>query len=399
MGEGIEAEPNDDVTDATEASVPSQIQGLIDRPDDRDVYRIVAKDQPRSMSIAFEPVQGVTQILRIFDSDRLADSLASLQFSGTQGEQGGIPAFRLEAGMTAYIVVTTMGGFDRKAPYRLALNELVDLADSVEVEPNDRMPIPMAVPGTLRGGFYAAEDVDRITLGAVVPPAPSIEIPSSIIDAGSPPATDDAGVPDGGVPYEFRAKPTSPPPLVFKVEALREGDVIGVTFNLPSGEHTMVLDPSKRDTSFCVPAFISGDAEVVIRPVQMSSAGGLAYALEAKLLEGPNVESEPNDDVVDADELVSRRTGFFDAGAADVYGVRVEGDVSHVVLTLTDAPALEMMELVDEEEALIATASQGRIEVDLPAGMYFVRLRGRPECLPYNLAVQRKPNNAATGEK
>ncbi|MEZ4462309.1 MAG: hypothetical protein R3E66_21810 [bacterium] len=379
--------------------MPSQIQGLTDRPDDRDVYRILAADHPRTVSVAFEPVQGVTQILRMFDSERLADPLASLQFSGTQGEQGGIPAYRVEAGATAFIVVTTTGGFDRKAPYRLALGEVVDLADSVEVEPNDRMPIPMAVPGTLRGGFYAAEDVDRITLGVVVPPAPAAETPPRTADAGTVQPHEDAGLPDGGVPYTFRSKPIAAPPLLLKVEAMRDEDVIGVTLNLPSGERTMVLDASKRDATLCVPAFVPGDAEVVLRPVQMSSAGGLAYAINATLLQGPQIENEPNDELADADELASSRTGFFDDGSADIYGVRVQDPLAHVVITLKDAPSLEGMELVDEAGALVATASVGRIEVDLPAGMYFVSLRGRPECLPYTLSVQRKPSDAANGER
>ncbi len=401
MNANVEAEPNDDPEIAIPLAVPSEIQGLIDRPDDRDVFVLPASDLAQVIRIDYEPVHGVTQVLRIFDSERFDTPLAAMQFGGAQGERGGVPAWEKAANQPLFVVITTTGGFDRRSPYLLRTSLQTELEQNVEVEPNDRMARPLLVPGELQGTFYAAEDIDRFTLGVLVPDLPLIPqvdagglpiviVPTSI-DAGSP----DAGVDAGEPAYEFAAKARKWATMVLKVDALQEGDVIGLTLNTAAGERTWVLDASTRSVEVCEDEFHPGETEVSIRPVQLGPADRKTfdYRMQATIIEGADLEIEPNDSFDQADRIETTARGFFGKDDVDVFGFLLDGtpmQTHKVMISSVNTGVGATIELVDSTDALIARADlAGKLEIDLPAGVYFIRARGTASCIPYELRLTR----------
>lgn len=383
LGDGLEAEPNDSAVAAQTLEIPSRIQGLIDRPDDRDVF-VLKSDVDRFIRFAYEPVQGVTQVVRMFDSDRLVDALTSMQFGGARGERGGIPAIKLTANQPLWLVVTTTGGFDRRVPYTIDVSEHTELSKIVEFEPNDRLPRSVDVPGQVQGGFYAPEDIDRFMLGQAAEPTlvPQVGADTGVRLGHQPDATADSDA--GG--YAFATKVRKDSPLRVHVEKLREGDVVGVTINDGDGERTQVLDASRPEIDICQNTYRPGEVELVLRPVQLVDKMGLSYNFSMELLSGDDLEIEPNDSIADADELASERRGLFKERDTDVYGFRVPLGLGpkHVVIELQDASPSAVMSLVDETGAIIAKSDTSkRIEVDLPTGTYFVQLSGDGSCTPY----------------
>ncbi len=396
MNANVEFEPNDNPEIAIPLTVPSEIQGLIDRPDDRDVFVIAASEAPQVIRIDYEPVPGVTQVLRIFDSDRFDTSLAAMQFGGAQGERGGVPAWEKAAHQLLFVVITTSGGFDRRTPYLLRTSLQTELDKDVEVEPNDRMARPLAVPGQLLGTFYAPEDIDRFTLGVLVPEV--LEVPDGVVTPPNKHLALDAGhlaVDAGLPPFEFAAKLRKWAMMVLKVEALQDGDVIGVSLNSPGGERTWVLDASTRIVEVCEAEFRPGEMDVSIRPVQLGPADRKTfdYRIETQVLDGAELEIEPNNSIEQADQIKTVRGGFFGKDDVDVFGFQLvaqpEG-TQKVAIDLVNAGPGATIELVDSTNALIAQSDRARkLEVELPDGVYFIRAQGPESCTPYEIQLTR----------
>lgn len=412
IGQGLEAEPNDDPLNAGVVLVPGDIQGLIDRPDDRDVFRLPASDRVRQLRIEFEPVQGITQVFRVFDGVRFETPLLAMQFGGAAGERGVVPAFQVEAGAEPYFVVTTTGGFDRRAPYLLRLSELEDVSASVEVEPNDTQPRPIAVPGVLQGSFFAAEDVDRFVLGALVDP---VQPGSGTLDAGRAPSVvhsgsdpgqdaggkdagwDGAVANDGADVYSFASKVRNGAPLNVRVELLRPENVVGLSINNAAGVRNAVLDAKTPVFEFCEPTYRPAEVELTVRPVQLVASGkGFDYRVDSSLASGPDFELEPNDAIQNADELVASRTGTTARdGDVDVYGFRVTPDTgggSRSVTLKVDGTQPVALELVDQFDALVSSVETRvgpEIDVELPAGVYFLKVKGSvASCQPYKVLAR-----------
>ncbi len=400
MNANVEAEPNDNPEIAIALTVPSEIQGLIDRPDDRDVFVLPASDVAQVIRIDYEPVHGVTQVLRIFDSERFDTPLAAMQFGGAQGERGGVPAWEKAANQPLFIVITTTGGFDRRSPYLLRTSLQTELEQNVEVEPNDRMARPLLVPGDLQGTFYAAEDIDRFTLGVLVTDPQIAAADAGVLPTKTViPTPVDMGLPDMGVdagepPFEFATKLRKWATMVLKVDALQEGDVIGLTMNTAAGERTWVLDASTRSVEVCDAEFHPGETEISIRPVQLGPAERKTfdYGMHATIVEGADLEVEPNDSFAQADRIETTARGFFGKDDVDVFGFRIDGtmETQKVTITAMNAGVGATVELVDSTDALITRAdSAGKLEIDLPAGVYFIRVRGTASCVPYEIRLAR----------
>lgn len=420
LGDGLEAEPNDDVSVAQDVRLPGDLQGLVDRPDDRDVLKLPSAESLRRLRLEYEPVQGIAQVFRVFDSERFEVPLVAMQFGGMAGERGQVPAFEVEPGVNLFFVVTTTGGFDRRAPYLLRLAELEDVSAAVEVEPNDVKPRPIEVPGDVQGSFYAAEDLDRFVLGAMADPL-AAQGPGAVgNDAGlqdaaqrpvSPVPRDaaaldlgwaDAGVADvgtsdaGEVPYDFVQKRPNGAPLNVRVESLRTENTLGVSVNTPAGVQNAVLDARTPSVEFCEAAYRPGEVEVSVRPVQLVATGkGFDYRVQSTLMTGEDFEVEPNDALANADQLVRRRRGTIArAGDADVFGFRVVTESQEAIRKVrlkVEGPHPLSAELVDLADGLISaveTRMGPEIEVDLPAGVYFLKVRGTvASCQPYDVVV------------
>jgi hypothetical protein len=399
MNANVEAEPNDNPDIAIALTVPSEIQGLIDRPDDRDVFVLPASDVAQVIRIDYEPVHGVTQVLRIFDSARFDIPVAAMQFGGAQGERGGVPAWEKAANQPLFVVITTTGGFDRRSPYLLRTSLQTELEQNVEVEPNDRMARPLLVPGELHGTFYAAEDIDRFTLGVLVPePQIAIADAGGIPSKSTAPTPVDLGMPDAGgdadeSPFEFATKLRKWATMVLKVDALQEGDVIGITLNTALGERTWVLDASTRSVEVCEAEFHPGETEVSIRPVQLGAAERKTfdYRMHATIIEGADLEVEPNNTFAQADRIDTTARGFFGKDDVDVFGFQIDRSslgMKKVMITVANAGVGATVELLDSADALIARADLGgKLEIELPAGVYFIRMHGAASCIPYEVRL------------
>lgn len=371
----LEREPNDSAETALGLQLTDEIQGMFERPNDRDVY-VIAADTSSVIRIDYKPAPNIPQTLRLYDDPKLSTPLSTLHIN-EGAKPVVVPAFAVPGGGSLYLVLSSTSGFDRQAYYTLKTTRLGEIAPDVEVEPNDR--VPQVLQGTtMRGAFYSSEDTDRF-----VPKEEPV-----VVGEGQAP------------PVEQTGKRRWKRSLQIAVSPVHENVSLGVSLMLAGGE-TRLDTAEKKGAQGCGILYSPGDLEIVVRPIEIRAPGEMFdYQLSlSHPSDDPLFEIEPNNTLEEADSLVSHRTGFMeDAEARDVFEFAVVEALERIEIVAGGKGLNLRLSLEDDSGGLIAEsdlpgAALEKIEVELPAGRYFVTVKsageGAPLCELYRVSLSR----------
>ena len=341
---GLEAEPNDRRENANELKIGDQIQGMFDRSDDRDFFRIPSSEAERYFQIELTPASNLTQKFRVYGGDSTT-KLVEL----TLGQDPlTIPAFKQAAGEELWLKLKTESGFDIKSMYTLSLVELREVASDVELEPNDVEPQIFEIPAEVRGKLFHADDIDRLGFGR--PPEDVIK-----------PSTEQ------GERQRWDA--------ISNVEVRSVSDSkLEVSVLISKGTAEFGSDPDNKTWHACGLSFRPGELEISIKAKEYMPSSDLDYLVKVSdLTQMDGFEWEPNNSLEEAEEMFGTRRGVVESvQAVDFYRFDVTEEVETLNLSL--APTEVEFELLDTTGARVAAGSQGKIQVDLPKGRYFVRI-------------------------
>lgn len=369
----LEREPNDSIETALPLQLSDEIQGMFERPNDRDIYVIETEDLA-TLRIDYKPAPNVPQVLWLYDDPKLVTPLSSMEIS-EGAKPVVVPAFAVGSRIPLYLVVSSTSGFDRQAYYTLKTTALGEIAPDIEVEPNDR--IPQVLQGTtLRGAFHSSEDTDRFV--------PAKEEPVVVPEGENPPG-------------KLRWKRS----LQIQVSPLNENVTLGVSLML-AGVETRLSSEEKKGALGCGILYSSGDLEVVVRPVELRAPGEM-FDYQISLShpsDDPFFEIEPNNTREEADTLETHRTGYMEEVVArDLFLFEVKERLEKVQITAGGKGLNLKLTLEDEHGGLVATsnlegAALEKIDVELPAGRYFATVEfagdGVPPCELYRISLSRK---------
>ena len=390
---GLEAEPNDDAQVATEFSVPGEIEGYFDRPDDRDVYRL-AGETGAPFEFELPPVRGVRQIARFFDSPDLREPILTVQVGEDVPQR--IPNVALRADRPTYLVLSPLGGANRERAYRLRATPHPPVADGVlEVEPNDARPTPLefaADGGELRvhGYIHGADDKDSF---ALAPPTAS--------PAGAQP-TVEAQVPAALASYAAKARPRTP--IGATLTWTEPQSTFGLHWTTAAGDEVEFRREGPDPTVVaCGLTLDDGTATLQVRVERLATAPKTGKPQYTVVLtdesRAADWEAEPNDSSGEADILVAARRGAL-AHPMDVdnyvFSVDAGPDVTVPVEITAEAKSTDLVvRVLDDGGGLVANidnsavGSREKMRLDLPAGLYFaeVRWKGGAACVPYEISL------------
>lgn len=414
-GGALEWEPNDVFGHARPVELPGEMQGFIDRPDDRDIYRVrTLEDALTRFEVVGVP--GVSLIVRVFDQPDFSQPLAS--FDVPPGGRSGIPNFFLPRtpdgeGPKYYVVVTSASGHSAEKSYRLRAIQAPPTEGKVEVEPNDVRPMRLEdATVELSGRLHSADDVDRFAWGMwedLVEPGADADAdadadagadvgevePADIgvggPDAGSSPRVADAGLLDTGLldaglldtgadasadagttgfdPDALWALlPTKEPPrpiAQLEVEPTVDWLLLGVDWKDDGGEVTARSSVAGAPVRLCARELPTDRFRFAVRsgeyaPPTQGAQGG--YRVTVTTPAPDNLENEPNDTSAEADRLDTERTGYLGTtDDVDVWGTVVVPPDSDDPYATTRFEALLrardhdlVVELRDQEGGVIA---------------------------------------------
>lgn len=356
---GLEAEPNDRRENANELKIGGQVQGMFDRSDDRDFYRIPSSDTDRYFQVELTPASNLTQKFRVYGSD----STTKLVELTVGQEPLRIPAFKQAAGEELWLKLKTESGFDIKSMYTLSLVDLKEVAPDVELEPNDIAPQVFGIPAEVRGKLFYAGDIDRLGFG------------KPLEEAAKPPTVEGERQRwDSISNVEVRAVSQS------KLE---------VSIITSKGSAELGVEAEGTAWNACGLSFRPGELEISIKAKEYVTTSDLDYHVKVSdLSQIEGFEWEPNNSVDEAEEMFGVRRGVIEsAQTSDYYSFEVFDELETLDLGLS--PSETNFELLDSAGARVAAGNQGKIQVDLPKGKYFVRVFSAKigECPIYSLEV------------
>lgn len=428
LGVRIEAEPNDAPSVAERLDLPGEIQGVFDRPGDRDVFELktTSEQEGAVYMLEYTPASNVEQKVRVYEDRELARPLLELSVAGgKKGRTVRIPNFAFPNADSGsddpdtedrlWVVLTSDRGFDRSSPYTLRFITLREVADDIELEPNDGRAQPIGVPSRTKGFFHSPDDVDVFLLGGNVDddepetaPAESTES-QNLPDVG---VEEDAGDPDAGQLYEAQSlwdeipeRQGAEPRLTVRLKSVRDGVEAGLTWSGPDGE--VEYRPTDGLVQICAKPYSLGEIELAVEPIRVPDVEQgepvVDYILEVEEESSQDFELEPNDSLESAERLQGIRRGYFSsADDIDVWAFAIEKELegqTESVQVAIDAPKLKFeARLLDRDGGLISKSSSvpgnvQLIDVDLPPGIYFVELRAMESggCESYSVELKASP--------
>jgi hypothetical protein len=385
----IEAEPNDAHGAAWPLSVPGQLQGTLDRPNDRDVFCAAsdawAPDQLMTLSLTARLAAEATLELEAAGEAGGAEVVWATLIAPGQGVM--VPNMRLPTGRWW---LTLAGGEQAEsAPYTLSLTPLKPPPSSppqvLEAEPNDDPARPqlLAQPGRVAGWLHTAQDVDwlRLTLA----PLPSLPTPT----------------PSGKTPPAYL--------LNARLEPARPELALQLMLRGPQGGVPIVMSAAAgQPLELCALPATAGNYDVEVRALARYAGPSDArqdYALI--LTAAPPVagtgELEPNDAAAQADVLAlgEVREGVLSSPAdRDYWALTLDDDMTQPIRRVRfglEAHVLNLAFKVRDDEGqpvgvADAAGAQGAetLEVDLPPGRYTIEVStsdAAGACAPYKLSA------------
>ncbi|WP_230467450.1 hypothetical protein [Lujinxingia vulgaris] len=344
----VEVEPNDFAHIASPLAVPGEVQGVYDRPQDRDIFFVKTDDLDPSKVYTLEvsSVAGISQTLRIYGAPELEAAL--LELTVAEDRPAIIPNIALASGAQGLWFVLTAGeAYDRQRGYRLRVIEHPPEPEFVvEREPNDSAAGAQNVDfeEVVRAYLHAPGDVDRYRFVIEAPEHDEVEY---VLDGSSPDAGDDAPQVEAD---PWAAVPEKEAPEVvaqLTLNPLKEDHRLALRWlpDVESGERefSMEAEEPRESLTVCNHVLGPGAYDVEVRAAESNfSLVNRSYDYELRLrnvAQTPGLEIEPNDAPEEADRLVptAARVGF----------VSTEGDVDYYaflvgpaeVAAVADAPA------------------------------------------------------------
>jgi hypothetical protein len=402
-----EAEPNDIEALAWPLAVPGQLQGMLDRPHDRDVFALSGASQEQLYTLRLDgPVpEGVT-----LELTRPGDS--SAYWLTLVGDAGlfEIPNLALPSGP---LFLTLSGGerYDRARGYRLHWIALPEAPKGVmrEAEPNDTIERAQPILGEqrLHGWLHHVGDVDHFEL--VLAPR-SVE-PAAAEVVKEPPAGPD--VLDGIEAMLGRDQAVKPLPerlVTLELTPTRPELALELVWRIGAEEQIVLSGKPGESLTICRAALVAGSYKMSVRALTGGrAASGPAHDYVLKISDVVPKrglgELEPNDTMAQADRLALgvAQEGTIstpsdrDVWALDVYSPDGGEETAQVMrFTLAEHPLRLSMQVQDDEGGQVLTATpEGpnmalMREMELVPGRYFVEIRSeepRGVCAPYRLGV------------
>ncbi len=301
----------------------------------------------------------------------------------------------------------------------MRFTRLPNVAEGIELEPNDRKAQPVPIPSSIRGFLHTPEDTDVFLLGVDpsqlhadaghldVPATRDVEVAPQARDQGSDAMADADRGADGGPANlweELPQKDVASPTIRVEFEPAREGIRAGLTWSAPDGETR--YDPDDRGrVSICGRSFRPGEVELAVRPLEVKSdvvqKPGIDYRLSITEDGGGGVfEVEPNDSRATADRLETGRKAYLaESSDVDFWGLVVEpeeGLASDRLRVAIDADRRASFDarLLDSDGGLVAVmpdrSGTRQLEVDLPRGVYYVEVRAKSGggCASYSILAE-----------
>lgn len=393
--EGIEAEPNDEAAVATGFTLPGELQGTYDRPDDRDVYRLMG-DPGKPYDIEIGNLPGGRHIARIFDDEKLSEPALTVQVVDLPVH---IPNLALDAKKPRFLVMTPLGAPPTDQVYRLRAQPHPALQTALELEPNDVVAQPLVFDqaqgdgrkAVVSGYIHAADDRDKFELTPPNLPERTTPIPH----------------PRDEPDYlaRFRTKPKPRVPIWATLSWASDQASYGMTWT--AADDTTIefrQTTPKLEVRACGLNLETGPAVLAVRAERLDAApkiGVPQYTLEVvETSAGDSFEAEPNDESDAADVLEGARRGTFAVvDDVDVFAFAVNSgqpdELQKVKIEAEGNGVDLLLKITDDGGGLIATVDNAQlggresVEVDLPAGLYFAELRwnGGDLCVPYSIEL------------
>lgn len=386
-----EAEPNDTRQQAWPLPVPGQIEGALDRPYDRDVFKLDgAADRLYTLRLDAKLTCEATVELSGEDGAILWAAIAApdapLELPNLMLPKG--PLWLTVAGCEA-------PGLQRYTLHMTALSDpLTNVAERWEAEPNDEAARAQALGiGSRVGGWlHTAQDVDHFTLTMPAPPLRS-----------TPPAP----------PTNPNTNPSAkvlPAHLLFaSLKPERPGAALQLAWRGPTGEQLTLAGAPDQTLEVCGAPMAEGTLALEVRALKLpegaSSALKRDYTLTLGLSQPSGAgELEPNDAPAQADTLAldATREGIVNTPQdRDQWALTLDEDPANPTrrlrFSLAEHPANLAFTVFDDEGAPVGVADAAgprgaeQLEVDLPAGRYIVEVRGSgltsAICDPYKLTA------------
>ncbi len=441
----VEAEPNDTAALAWPLRAPGELQGIYDRPGDRDVFEVQLPDPaPLAYTVQLTGVEGLGQTLEIAHAP---DREATLTLFAPAGEAVEVPNLTMPQGATrAWAALSAGQGYSRERAYSLRWLVHPPLPDGevLELEPNDsaEQAQRLMAPGFAKGYLHDAADVDHwqvqfeAPLPDALPDAPTgAPVPAPVPPPAAPSGvlTPDALIPDEPTPGAGQEERPAPLILAPRAPKAAPGRLIDArlrplkpALKLELGWRWSVAGGSAQDevlaarapgevVTLCRRAVSSLAYPVTVRAlagVEAPRKSGLDYALElVEHAASPGMDVEPNDTLASADALTVgapiqgyiARAGDIDTYALelaepperpDAYGrwrrkvaVKLGAHPLDLVLKLLDQDGV----VLDEVNARGASGAES-LTLELPMGRYFVQVSAHDpaaqRCEPYTLSVE-----------
>lgn len=391
--DGLEAEPNDEASVATVFSFPGEMRGTYDRPDDRDVYRLTG-DANKPFHLEIGAIAGGRHIARVFDDPRLSTPLLTVQV--VDGPMH-IPNLVLDAERPRFLVLTPLGTPPAGHVYQLRAVAHPPIDTLLEHEPNDQtpQPIPFSETGDAReavvaGYLHAADDRDRFEF-----------TPPRLMPRATPIPRER----DGEDRLEqFRTKAQPQVPISAVLTWASDQSSFGLRWLGADGADVDFRQSSPTlEVRACGLNLDAGPATIEVRAERLGAApriGVPQYTLTVvETSAGESFEAEPNNLRTQADILETARRGTFAVpDDVDVFAFAVDGapEDERTVKIDAHAPQVDIvLRILDDSGGVVANVDSGqigspeRVELDLPAGLYFAELRwkGGELCAPYTIEL------------
>ncbi|RDV39045.1 hypothetical protein DV096_00285 [Bradymonadaceae bacterium TMQ3] len=327
----VEVEPNDFAHIASPLSVPGEVQGVYDRPQDRDIYFVKTDDLDpgKVYSLEVSSVAGMSQTLRIYGAPELEAALLELVVA--EDRPAIIPNIALASGAQGLWFVLTAGeAYDRQRGYRLRVIEHPPEPEFVvEREPNDNAGGAQVIDfeNVVRAYLHAPGDVDRYRFMITPPEAEEVEY---VLDESAPVAGDEAVQGEESDPWAAVPEKEAPEVVAqLNVNPLKEDHRLALRWipDVETGEREFSLEAQEPRESLTVCNHVLGPGayDVEVRAAESNfSLVNRSYDYELRLrnvAKTPGLEIEPNNAPEEADRLV--------ANAARVGFISTEGDVDY----------------------------------------------------------------------
>jgi hypothetical protein len=437
-GGAIEHEPNDVAELAHPIELPGEMQGFIDRIDDRDIFAV--RTETAAMSkLQFVGVPGASLIARVFGEPSFATPLASVDIppdGRATFPNFYLPATAEDAPPSFFIVVTSASGIAPDQAYRVRAVATPETEGLVEVEPNDGLPMPLESPQIdgMKGSLHAADDVDRYAWGfwedlagadagalvdASIAADAAGQTPADLGGTRAPDAGGDASASDGGDDNvdplaELWAKvPEKPRPRpVAQLEVVPEDSwvTLAVEWKDDGGNSSARASRAGEPVKLCARSLPRDRFRFAVRAAEFAapSEGSVAdYTIDLVRPPVENLENEPNDTIAESDRLApgAERVGYLGTtDDVDVWAIAIvppESDTDKYATARFEAAIKAqthdiMAELRDADGGVVANVDRAGVgmgevvTVDLPKGLYYLHLRTKVggSCEPYTVVTK-----------